>query len=110
MSAGKKLNEASDVHKVIFIKNLAEYSDYYSRTVLKDEFWYLDNDATTVTSNAVTNLRIRARALLSHDGTRFKTVIPLNRHSFFEELEDKFLPPIQLEFEIELQNNSKLIF
>ena len=31
-------------------------------------------------------------------------IIPLNRYSCFEELEDKMLVPMQLQFTIELQN------
>ena len=37
------------------------------------------------------------------------TIIPLNRFSFFEELEDKMLVPMQLEFNIQLQNDDELI-
>ena len=39
-----------------------------------------------------------------------QTIIPLNRYSFFETLSDKLLPPIQLEFEIELQDDLEMIF
>jgi len=34
-SAGKLLYEANDIHKVIFIKNLLDFSDDFSRTVAK---------------------------------------------------------------------------
>ena len=36
-------------------------------------------------------------------------IIPLNRYGFFEVLEDKMLVPMQLQFEINLQNNRELI-
>ena len=36
-------------------------------------------------------------------------MVPLNRHSFFEELEDKMLVPMKLEFNIELNNDDELI-
>ena len=39
-----------------------------------------------------------------------ETIIPLNRYSFFEELEDKILPPMQLDFEITLQDDTELIW
>ena len=52
---------------------------------------------------------MRERALLSHQGEIVKTIIPLNRYSF-EGLSDKLLPPMQLEFEIELQNDQEMIF
>ena len=53
---------------------------------------------------------MRARALLSHQGLIVKTIIPLNRYSFFEGLSDKLLPPMQLEFEIVLQDDQEMIF
>ena len=109
-SAGKKLYEADNIHKGIFIKNLLDFSDDFSRSVAKNQFWYLDTDATTATDNNATNLGMRARALLSHEGLIVKTIIPLNRYSFFEGLSDKLLPPLQLEFEIELQNDEEMIF
>ena len=42
--------------------------------------------------------------------TQFKTMVPLNRFSFFEELANHPLLPMNLEFEIELQNDAKLIW
>jgi len=36
-------------------------------------------------------------------------IIPLNRYSFFEVLEDKMLIPMQLQFNITLQNDDELI-
>ena len=39
-----------------------------------------------------------------------QTIIPLNRYSFFENLSDRLLPPMQLEFEIVLQDDKEMIF
>jgi len=81
------------------------------RSVAKNQFWYLDEDATTVTDNNATNKGgIRSRALLSHGGLTVETIIPLNRYSFFETLSDRLLPPLQLEFEIELQDDEEIIW
>ena len=110
ISSGKKLYEASDIHKGIFIKNLLDFSDDYSRSVAKNQFWYLDSDATTDTDGNATNAGMRARALLSKGGLMVQTIIPLNRYSFFEGLSDKLLPPMQLEFEIQLQDDQEMIF
>ena len=109
-SAGKKLYEANNIHKGIFIKNMFDFSDDFSRSVAKNQFWYLDSDATTATDNNATNLGMRARALLSHEGEIVKTIIPLNRYSFFEGLSDRLLSPLQLEFEIVLQDDREMIF
>jgi len=109
-SAGKTLYEANDIHKVIFVKNLLDFSDDFSRSVAKNQFWYLDSDATTVTVDDAANTGMRARALLSHDGATVQTIIPLNRYSFLEDLSDRLLPIMQLEFEIVLQEDREMIF
>ena len=96
--------------KVIFIKNLLDFSDDCSRSVAKNQLWYLDSDATTVTDGNAMNVEMRARALLSHGGATVQTIIPLNRYSFFEGLSDRLLPPMQLEFEIVLQDDREMIF
>ena len=36
-------------------------------------------------------------------------IIPLNRYSFFEELQDRMLVPMELEFNIQLQNDDELL-
>ena len=110
-SAGTNFTESNNIHKVIFIKNLLDYSNDYSGTVAKDQFWYLDNvDETTVTDANATNLGMRARALLSHGGKIVETKIPLNRYSFFENLSEALLPPMKIEFEITLQDDEELIY
>ena len=109
-SSGKKLYNADNIHKIVFIKNLLDFSDDYSRSVAQNYFWYLDSDATTATDNNATNVGMRARALLSHEGETVQTLIPLNRYSFFECLSDRLLPPMQLEFEIVLQDDREMIF
>ncbi|KAL9968197.1 hypothetical protein ACROYT_G026544 [Oculina patagonica] len=106
----KPLYNVDDVHKLIFIKNLLDYSEDFSRSVAKSQFWYLDTDDSNVTAAAATNLGIRERGLLAHAGATVNTIIPLNRHSFFEELSDKLLPPMQLELEIQLQSDAEMIW
>ena len=76
----------------------------------KNQFWYLDDDATTATDGNASNKGMQARALLSHGGKIVKTIIPLNRYSFFESLSDRLLPPLKLEFEINLQRDEEMIF
>ena len=109
-SAGKYLYNIDDVHKTVFIKNLLDFSDDYGRSTAKSQFWYLDTAEDTTLN---TNPGIQARQLLTKriEGGRnppvvVKTIIPLNRFSFFEELEDKILPPMQLEFNITLQDDT----
>ena len=92
-SAGKVLYTANDVHKIVFIKTLLEYSNDYAQSLEEREFWYLDNDNTTVTNPATaTNKGISTRHVLSRGAGSVKTLIPLNHYSFFEELESRLLP------------------
>ena len=108
-SAGKIVYDTNNLHKVTFVKNLLEYSDDFGRSVAKNSLWYLDTDATS----ANTNSGYQARKLLMTDADVLKDVnviIPLNRYSFFEELNERILIPMQLELNIELQNDDELIF
>ena len=109
-SAGTEVTESNNIHKGIFIKNLLDYSNDYSGTVAKDQFWYLDVDETIVTDANATNLGMRARALLSDGGKIVETNIPLNRYSFFENLSEALLPPTKIEFDVILQDDKELIY
>ena len=116
-SAGKTLYNIDDAHKAVFVKNLLDFSDDYARFTAKSQFWYLDSDATTVTGDAATNTGIKAREFLTkrtnaagNPAAVVETIIPLNRYSFFENLEDKLLPPMQLEFNITFQSDAEVIW
>ena len=79
----------------------------------KDSFWYLD--ANTLFANANQNVGFEARRLLIRQNAAgnvpqdVNIIIPLNRYSFFEELEDEMLVPMQLQFNLTLQNDDELI-
>ena len=106
-SAGKIVYDTDNLHKVTFVKNLIEYSDDFGRSVAKNSFWYLDTTDTNVIAN---NQGFAARRLLTADDKNVNVIIPLNRYSFFEELEDRMLVPMQLQFNIHLQNDDELIY
>ena len=118
-SAGKIVYDTNNLHKVTFVKNLLEYSDDFSRSVAKDSFWYLDV-ANLVDMTAAGNTGFEARRNLTkrigegggaEDAAKnINVIIPLNRFSFFEELYDRMLVPMQLQFNIELQNDTELIY
>ena len=109
----KKLAKARATPTMKFVKNLLEYSDDFSRSVAKNSLWYLDTDATT----ANTNIGYEARRLLTkaarddalNVGRDVNVLIPLNRWSFFEELNDKMLVPMQLQFNIELNSDDEMV-
>ena len=113
-SAGKIVYDTDNLHNVTFVKNLLEYSDDYSRSVGKNSLWYSDTNATT----ANTNIGYEARRLLTKaarddalaaGGKDVNVLIPLNRWSFFEELNDKMLVPMQLQFNIELNSDDEMV-
>ena len=108
-SAGKIVYDTNNLHKVMFVKNLLEYSDDFSRSVAKDSFWYLDV-ANLADMTAAGNTGFEARRLLTSINKNVNAIIPINRYSFFEELYDKMLVPMELEFNIELQNDAELIY
>ena len=91
-----------NVHKIIIIQNLLDFSDDYARSAAKSQFWYVDTDATNITGENATNLDIKAREHVTNARKTVETIIPLNRYSLFEKLEDKIPPSKQLEFEINL--------
>ena len=111
-SAGKIVYDTNNLHKVTLVKNLLEYSDDFSRSVAKDSFWYLDVAAGDMTAAANTGFEARRNLTKIVGGAAqdINVIIPLNRYSFFEELYDKMLVPMQLEFNIELQNDAELIY
>ena len=105
-SAGKIIYDTDNLHLVTFAKNLLEYSDDYARSVAKNSLWYLDTDATSDD----TNVGLEARRLLTASRNLVDVTIPLNRYSFFEELEGRMLPPMQLNFEIDLTTDVECLY
>ena len=109
-TAGKIVYDTDNLHKVTFIKNRLEYSDDFSRSVAKNSFWYLDISDDNRAVDAGTNNGFKARRLLTSADNNVNVTIPLNRYSFFEELEGRMLVPMQLNIELELQNDNELIY
>ena len=112
-SSGKIVYESDNLHRITNAKNLLEYSEDYSRSVAKNSFWYLDSDDTTANTNiGFEARRILTQAVNNDGGGGAKSInetIPLNRYSFFQELERKMLPPMQLTIELTLNEDSELI-
>ena len=106
-SAGKIIYDTVNLHLVTFAKNLLEYSDDYARSVAKNSLWYLD---TADSSVAAANPNFEARRLLTSNRKLVNVTIPLNRYSFFEELEGRMLPPMQLDFEIDLKTDAEVLY
>jgi len=112
-SSGKIVYESDNLHRITNAKNLLEYSEDFSRSVGKNSFWYLDTDGTTADTNAGFEARrVLTQAAQNNGGGGAKSInemIPLNRFTFFEELEDNMLPPMQLTIELTLNDDAELI-
>ena len=104
-SSGKIIYDSDNLHRITNVKNLLEYSDDYRRSVAKNTFFYLDSSDSVEN----TNVGFYSRRQLTAELGNVNTIIPLNRYSFFKELETQMMPPMQLTFEITLNNDSELI-
>jgi len=112
-SSGKIVYKSDNLHRITNAKNLLEYSDDFSRSVAKNSFWHLDSDSTTADTNTGFEQRRILTQAVQNNGTggprSINENIPLNRYSFFEKLENKMLPPMQLQIELTLNDDSELI-
>ena len=60
--------------------------------------------------NANCNKGFAARKVLLGTSDEVNCEIPLNRYSFFDELQDKLLPNVSIELQIEMENDKNLIW
>ena len=110
-SGGKKIYDGNNLHKISFLKGLVEFSDDYSRTTATNFNWYLD-DRAELAGDMRTAPKLGAikRAELCSQSKDVYAMIPLNRFSFFQELLDKMLPPMQIELNITLNDDREFIY
>ena len=119
------------------IKNLLEYNPSYAKSVGTNEFDFLDtsiranatkyatrdveharNDADNAFrrlpmvdgDNVEYNKGFAARTALLGTSAIVNCEIPLNRYSFFEELQDKLLPNMKIDLNIEFDDDKNLIW
>ena len=113
------------------IKNLLEYNPSYVKSVGTNEFYFLDttrseeeikydkrnaNDTGGTARSLVEkdkedyNKGFAARKALLGLSTIVNCEIPLNRYSFFEELQDKILPNMKIDLDIEFEDDKNLIW
>ena len=112
-SGGKIVYDSNNIHKIVNLKNLLEYSNGYGKSMGTDSFWYLDTEDSTANTNlGFEKRRILTQARQNNGNGGAKSInetIPLNRYSFFEKLGKNMLPPMQLTFELTLNNDNELI-
>ena len=131
-SGRKRIYDCDYANHCVNIKNLLEYNPSYSKSVGTNEYYFPDtsrhaeskkytrrhvshrrNAANTGDDmglmlddvNANYNKGFAARKLLLGTSAEVNCEIPLNRYSFFEELQDKLLPNVKIELQIEMEND-----
>ena len=109
-SSAKIVYDTSNLHKVVFVRNLLEYSDDFARSVAKNSLWYLNViDSDTIDANGDPAFKAIHTMVTRAALKDVNVIIPLNRYGFFEELNERMLVPLQLQFEIHLQKDNELI-
>ena len=136
---GREVYDCDYANHCVNIKNLHEYNPSYAKSVGTNEFYFPDTSRSAdnrkylkrrvqhARNNADDNYEARdmldnakpnynkgfaARKILLGIRVEDKVncEIPLNRYSFFEELQDRLLPNVRIELQIEIDNNKNLIW
>ena len=134
---GKEVYENKFANHFVNIKNLLEYNPSYAESVGTNEYYFLDTsrnaDGSKYTRRQVThrqnaantgdqaglmlddvnptyNKGFAARKALLGAAAEVNCEIPLNRYSFFEELQDKLLPNMKIDLDIEFEDDNNFIW
>ena len=134
---GREVYDCDYANNCVNIKNLLEYNPSYAKSVGTNEYYFPDTsshaDSNKYLKRQVTHRRnaaddadeaglmiddvtknynkgFAARKLLLGASAEVNCEIPLNRYSFFEELQDKLLPNVKIELQIEIENDKNLIW
>ena len=134
---GREVYDCDYANHCVNIKNLLEYNPSYAKSVGTNEYYFPDTsthpDSSKYTRRQVTHRRnaannadeaglmlddvnanynkgFAARKTLLGASAKVNCEIPLNRYSFFEELQDKLLPNVRIEIQIEMENDKNLIW
>ena len=135
---GASVYDCDYANQYVNIKNLLEYNPSYAKSIGTNEYYFLDTSrhtkvdkyarrslANTKTpggqgaetrvdmvsnDNPNYNKGFAARKVLLGASAEVNCEIPLNRYSFFEELQDKLLPNVRIELNIEFDSDKNLIW
>ena len=131
---GREVYDCDYANHCVNIKNLLEYNPSYAKSVVTNEYYFPDtsrhangskyvtqqvahtgqagNQARRMveTDNVNYNKGFAARKVLLGASAEVNCEIPLNRYSFFEELQDRLLPNVRIELQIEMENDKNLIW
>ena len=131
---GREVCDCDYANHCVNIKNLLEYNPSYAKSVGTNEYYFPDTSRHANGSKYVTqqvahtgqagnqqrrmvetdnvnyNKGFAARKVLLGASAEVNCEIPLNRYSFFEELQDRLLPNVRIELQIEMENDKNLIW
>ena len=134
---GREVYDCDYANHCVNIKNLLECSPSYAKSVGTNEFYFPDTsrhpNSSKYTRRYVVNRRnaadngderglmlddvnanynkgFAARKVLLGTSAEVNCETPLNRYSFFEELQDKLLPNVRIELQIEMENDKNVIW
>ena len=134
---GREVYDCDYANHCVNIKNLLEYNPSYAKSIGTNEYYFPDTSRSaeskkytrkivTHRQNAAGNADDRglmlddivpnynkgfaARQVLLGASAEVNCEIPLNRYSFFEELQDKLLPNVRIELQIEMENDKNFIW
>ena len=134
---GREVYDCDYANHCVNIKNLLEYNPSYAKSVGTNEYYFPDTsrhaESKKYTRRQVTHRRnaanngdeaglmlddvdanynksFAARKLLLGASAEVNCEIPLNRYSFFEELQDRLLPNVRIELQIEMENDKNVIW
>ena len=134
---GREVYDCDYANHCVNMKNLLEYNPSYAKSVGTNEYYFPDTSRQANTSkyfrrevqhvrndadnayeartspdnvNPNYNKGFAARKVLLGTSNEVNCEIPLNRYSFFEELQDKLLPNVRIELQIEMENDKNVIW
>ena len=134
---GTSVYDCNYASHCVNVKNLLKYNPSYAKSVGTNEYYFLDTsrhaDVNKYTKRQVTHRRnadntgdeaglmiddvnpkynkgFAARKALLGASAEVNCEIPLDRYSFFEELQDKLLPNMKIDLDIEFDNDKNLIW
>ena len=128
---GREVYDCDYANHYVNIKNLLEDNPSYAKSVGTNEYYFPDTSTHAEKKNNIVKVRngagnkeidgvgsinenynkgFAARQLLLGTSAEVNCEIPLNRYSFFEELQDKLLPNVKIELQIEMENDKNLIW
>ena len=109
---GIPVYDNTSANQTINIKNLLEYDTSYANSTATNAFFYIDTNrsAEERQAQAAYNKGFAARKVILGTSDTVNYEIPLNRYSFFEALEDEFLPNSKVEIQVTIESDANLVW